>query len=677
MRAWRGIGAFVAVTAAGAGCTSLLGLDGEYTLGDTGAGSGGATTTGTGSGGATTTGAGGHGGATTTGTGSGGATTTSTGSGGATTTSTGRGGAGGTTTGSGGAGGGCADPCVPENDCRTATCAAGTCVRGNQPKDYQPTVVSGDCYVVTCDGVGSPPATSVDDSDLPDDGDPCTNDLCTNGQPGHSFVASGGPCPGGGHCDGKGKCVGQCADGSKGDDEADVDCGGVCVKCGVGKTCVKATDCQSSHCVDGVCCGEVCAGGCEACSQQLTGSANGQCMAVKSGTDPGGDCLKAELCGQGAACTCDDGVKDGDETDVDCGGSRCAPCPHGRACVSPSDCAVGSCSGGHCGDGCAAGQAKCGGGSCVMLGDPANCGACGRSCNGSPCEAGHCQAWKTATVPNLAYGWGRMAVLDGYAFVVRDGAAGLDRVTLADGKVQEWANAAVKAVVADGGHVYWATDKGVLSRSTSTGSLADVKSGLGAIFALALDALGIYFVKGGTDVQRIDYQGVLSAKPLASGLTKASRLAVTAKAVYVDDDGTTLRRFPLDGSASTVVHSGAGPMLDLAADATSVYFAVAAGNGADGAVYRYDDAFGKSTLATGVSPQTNVVVDGTSVYVGVDPSSYPPPDGGFWPAVLKVDRRGKSPAVLTVTNTDAVVSLAVTADRVVTVGIKDLWVAVK
>ena len=44
---------------------------------------------------------------------------------------------------------------------------------------------------------------------------------------------------------------------------------------------------------------------------------------------------------------CDNGVLDGSETDVDCGGS-CSPCGTGDDCSSNADCASGSCSGGVC-----------------------------------------------------------------------------------------------------------------------------------------------------------------------------------------------------------------------------------------------------------------------------------------------------------------------------------------
>ena len=43
-----------------------------------------------------------------------------------------------------------------------------------------------------------------------------------------------------------------------------------------------------------------------------------------------------------AAHSCTDGVRNGDETDVDCGGS-CPACATGRACLHRTDCAAGHC----------------------------------------------------------------------------------------------------------------------------------------------------------------------------------------------------------------------------------------------------------------------------------------------------------------------------------------------
>jgi hypothetical protein len=46
--------------------------------------------------------------------------------------------------------------------------------------------------------------------------------------------------------------------------------------------------------------------------------------------------------------TCGDGVKNGSETDVDCGGTSCPACGLDRTCNVPVDCAPGACVNGHC-----------------------------------------------------------------------------------------------------------------------------------------------------------------------------------------------------------------------------------------------------------------------------------------------------------------------------------------
>lgn len=50
------------------------------------------------------------------------------------------------------------------------------------------------------------------------------------------------------------------------------------------------------------------------------------------------------------AATCDDGEKNQDESDVDCGGMVCGPCPDAGACAQNSDCANNSCINGVCAD---------------------------------------------------------------------------------------------------------------------------------------------------------------------------------------------------------------------------------------------------------------------------------------------------------------------------------------
>ena len=62
-----------------------------------------------------------------------------------------------------------------------------------------------------------------------------------------------------------------------------------------------------------------------------------------------GDCLSG-VC-EGGTCqapACSDGVKNGNETDIDCGGSCGATCETGKSCSSNGDCVSGNCDTGFC-----------------------------------------------------------------------------------------------------------------------------------------------------------------------------------------------------------------------------------------------------------------------------------------------------------------------------------------
>lgn len=84
----------------------------------------------------------------------------------------------------------------------------------------------------------------------------------------------------------------SCDDGIRNQQETDVDCGGPCAGCRVGRECDFDYQCSSRACY------------------------NGKCIARN---------------------TCTNGIRDGDETDVDCGGS-CLKCAVGKKCQVASDC---------------------------------------------------------------------------------------------------------------------------------------------------------------------------------------------------------------------------------------------------------------------------------------------------------------------------------------------------
>lgn len=111
----------------------------------------------------------------------------------------------------------------------------------------------------------------------------------------------------------------------------------------------------------------------------------------------GAPCLAAEdcesfVCTQGscAAPSCADQVGNGNETDVDCGGA-CEPCATGKGCAKNADCDSKACVNGTCVEGCPAPLLVCGA-SCVdPRHDSSHCGRCDQRCpSGTRCLAGQC-----------------------------------------------------------------------------------------------------------------------------------------------------------------------------------------------------------------------------------------------------------------------------------------------
>jgi hypothetical protein len=100
---------------------------------------------------------------------------------------------------------------------------------------------------------------------------------------------------------------------------------------------------------DDICCATLCGLKCEACTKVKTRQANGTCAPILLGEDPDNECADAGGCGMNNQCRCHDGVKDGDETDVDCGGTACPACAWGKKCLHAADCVQpAACVGGTC-----------------------------------------------------------------------------------------------------------------------------------------------------------------------------------------------------------------------------------------------------------------------------------------------------------------------------------------
>ena len=237
----------------------------------------------------------------------------------------GGGGNGGSGTGTCATAANCKQPGNPR--CGKATCIDGTCGLDLKPLGPIASQLKGDCKYVFCDGDGNL-VEFLESSDFYDDGAQCVTNSCQGDQPTSLLVPNGNTCPetGTGVCY-QGECV-ACID-----DE--VSCSGNLVCHGV--------YCVPLHCVNnqwdqGT--GEMakdCGGPCQPCD---TG------MGCKVGTD----CTQ-KVCSNGVCQTptCSDGVRNSNETGVDCGGKlNCPPCASGQGCKAPSDCLGGVCWAGVC-----------------------------------------------------------------------------------------------------------------------------------------------------------------------------------------------------------------------------------------------------------------------------------------------------------------------------------------
>ncbi|MBR4984543.1 MAG: hypothetical protein IKY83_02230 [Proteobacteria bacterium] len=121
----------------------------------------------------------------------------------------------------------------------------------------------------------------------------------------------------------------HCANKLQDNGETDIDCGNVCGKeklCTINKACSTKNDCATNNCVSGKCAPTACVD-------------DTQCATISGATCdiPNGVCI-----------SCSDGVKNGSESDVDCGGTCSTKCAGGKACTKNGDCEYGLCEAGKC-----------------------------------------------------------------------------------------------------------------------------------------------------------------------------------------------------------------------------------------------------------------------------------------------------------------------------------------
>jgi hypothetical protein len=189
-------------------------------------------------------------------------------------------------------------------------------------------------------------------------------------------------------------------------DETDADCGGsTCGDCADGLGCDGAADCvsklcQAQKCVPASCVDTIhngnetdldCGGSCGGCDDGL------DCQSPQ-------DC-KSLVCTQGECQVpaCSDLTKNGAETDTDCGGPSCPTCADTQACVGSADCTSGVCLGNVCQAPSCSDNVKngtesdldCGGSLCAGCSNGDDC-TTGNDCKSGGCSSGVCGPWSKA-----------------------------------------------------------------------------------------------------------------------------------------------------------------------------------------------------------------------------------------------------------------------------------------
>jgi hypothetical protein len=233
----------------------------------------------------------------------------------------------------------------PDDECQTRTCVASKCGQTfaamGTPASVQ---TAGDCKKVVCDGAGTKVST-VDDTDVPNDNNPCTSDTCTSGTPSNSNLAANTSCGASLYCDGKGSCVG----------------------CTMASQCAGTDDfCKTRTCVNGQCGVSFAAAGTPLPSGQTAKDCKviacdgaGNVATIPDNSDvpiDGNQCTK-DVCSMGTPSNPPEapGFSCNQNGGTVCNGAGACKRQLGQVCSLGSDCASGNCV-----DGVCCGAATCG-----------------------------------------------------------------------------------------------------------------------------------------------------------------------------------------------------------------------------------------------------------------------------------------------------------------------------
>jgi hypothetical protein len=225
-----------------------------------------------------------------------------------------------------------------ETECEHRACTSGACgITREAAGTVLTSQTTGDCKRRQCAADGTV-AVANDDGDLPVDGNPCTNDICTTGTPSHTMMPANSDCGGGNHCNAAGQCVG----------------------------CTVATDCPGTDtaCRTRTCTGDVCGFSYTAANTKLVDPTAGDCKGMQCDGQGNAQVFNdnTDLPVDTNACTkdeCSMGTPSHrpEASGVACGGSlicdgasNCVECTSAPGCPgTDTECHTRTCIAGQCG----------------------------------------------------------------------------------------------------------------------------------------------------------------------------------------------------------------------------------------------------------------------------------------------------------------------------------------